>query len=158
MDKVLVRQQHWRSALLNWAQEVRGQPYVWGKTDCAALMRTALHLQFGIDLFAALPQWHSARSAVRIWSELFRDTRGGYAAILERMGATEIRGRKRGRWPMGTILIGHEDTGLLPAFGIYVDPIVVQSDEEHGVQWSDPTTVEQLESAWLFDCVVMSYG
>lgn len=131
---------------------------MWGVTDCAALIRTALHLQFGMDLFAALPQWHSARSAVHIWGALCRKVDGGYADIFAGMGAVEIRGRKRGRWPMGSILIGREDAGLLPAFGIYIDSFVVESDLPHGVQWVDPTKSDVPESVWLFERVVMCYG
>ena len=150
----LSRQQQWRPALLAWAAEVRGQPFVWGTTDCAALVRTALHLQFGMDVFARLPRWATAYQAARAWDAFCS---GGYAATFEQMGAREIRGRRRGRWPMGSILIGREDVGRLPAFGVYVQPVVVQSDQEHGVQWSDPTTADALESAWLFERVV-SYG
>lgn len=150
---MIYRQHLWRSALLAWAKEVRGRPYVWGQTDCGALVRTALHLQFGVDVFAGLAQWATARQAAHVWGGLCRAVGGSYAKLFAGMGAVEVRGRKRGRWPMGAILIGREDAGLLPAFGIYVAPIVVQSDQENGVQWSDPTTANTLESAWLFERV-----
>lgn len=156
MMALLARQRYWRPALLAWARAVRGLPYVWGKTDCGALVCTALRLQFDMDLFASLPPWSSARSALRAWGTLLKEA-GGYAALLSRMGATEVRGRTRGRWPMGTILISREDVQPLPALGVYVEPIVVQSDREHGVQWSDPTTAD-IESAWLFECVAVNYG
>ena len=156
MSTLVVRQRSWRPALLAWAIEVRGQPYIWGETDCGALVCKALRLQFGVDLFASLPPWSSARSALRAWGALLKEA-GGYATLLSRMGATEVRGRVRGRWPMGTILISREDAGPLPALGIYVDPIVVQSDQECGVQWSDPSTAD-IESAWLFERVVLNHG
>ncbi len=81
---------------------------------------------------------------------------GSYADLLVRMGATEVVGRTRGCWPMGSLLISKEDATPLPALGIYIEPIVVQSAPAHGVQWTDPTTVD-VESAWLLEQVV-SYG
>ena len=150
---VIYRQRDWCSALLGWAKEIRGRPYVWGDTDCGALVRTALHLQCGVDVFAGLPGWVTARQAAHVWGRLCREAGGGYGKLFASMGAVEVRGRKRGRWPMGAILVGREDAGVLPAFGIYVSPIVVQSDMDNGVQWSDPTTADALESAWLFERV-----
>ena len=126
---------------------VRTLPYVWGRTDCGSLVREAMLVQFGEDLLPALPQWLSTPQAARTWEAILRD--GGIEALLKRLGAVAVVGRRR-TWPMGTVLVTYEDLSNLPALGVYIGPILVQSDQEHGVMWADPKELIP-DSAWLLE-------
>ena len=151
----VLRQKYWRGDLVTWAANVRHQPYVWGETDCVALMRTALQVQFGTDLFPTIPQWTSAKTALRIWAKIIKD--GGFEAMFTALGGRRLVPRSHGCWPMGSILGATEDVGDLPAFGVVVEPITVQSDQEHGVVWTYPQA-DEVESAWLFERAVITHG
>ena len=145
----MVRQRYWRRELVEWAACVKDQSYRWGETDCLALVREALHVQFGEDLFPAIPHWFGPAGALRMWVALREH--GGYKALFTSLGAVEVPPRQHPCWPMGSILVGEDegDTGF-PAFGIYVEPITVQSDQQHGVCWAYPQ-VNEVQSAWLFE-------
>jgi hypothetical protein len=60
------RVRYWETALVRWAREQAGRPYVWGVTDCATLARAALAVVFGRDVAPGLPVWKSQASASRI--------------------------------------------------------------------------------------------
>lgn len=143
----LFRRRDWRPRLVEWAQQVRGLPYVWGRTDCGSLVREAMIIQFGEDIVPTLPHWTSAFQANRLWATTLQEG-GGVESLMEQLGAVEVTGQQYG-WPMGTIIITSEDSGL-PALGVYIGPIIVQSDQEHGVVWCDPTELK-LESAWILE-------
>jgi len=146
---MLMRQRYWRRELVEWAASVKDQPYVWGETDCIALVRRALQIQFGEDLFPVLPMWSSPQDALRMWSGVKAD--GGYEALFTTMGAMLVSPRSQPSWPMGSILVGEDEegTGFL-AFGIYVEPITVQSDEKNGVCWAY-VQPDEVRSVWLFE-------
>lgn len=74
----------WRTQLARWAQAQPGRPFVWGETDCAALVRQGLELVFGHDLWPETPYWHSAREAKKT-----HKTTGGMVAALQRLGAQQ---------------------------------------------------------------------
>ena len=142
----------WRRELVAWAREVRGLPYIWGKTDCAALIRDALRIQFGTDLFGNLPTWTTVRQAQEVWAAFLTTSGVSYETLFLAMGGKLVQGVGRRRWPDGSILVGNEDRGPFPAFAVYVSPVVVQSDRQHGVQWSDPASVKpNIAAAWLFE-------
>jgi len=154
-ESTVLRQRYWRGDLVAWAADVRYQPYVWGETDCVALIRAALKVQFGVDLFPTISQWTSAKTALRVWARVLKD--GGFEAMFTALGAKRLEPRLRGCWPMGTILAATEDVGGLPAFGVVVEPITVQSDQEHGVVWAFPQA-DEVESAWYFERAVIAHG
>lgn len=59
----------WRARLHAWSQTVKGQPFAWGKTDCATLVRQALFEMFGAEVVPQLPRWDSATAALRVLRE-----------------------------------------------------------------------------------------
>lgn len=135
----------WRSLLITAAQKVRGQPYVWGTTDCVSLTRALLAEQFGQDVFPELPQLMSVRDAIRLHREV------GFTELFAARGARELPRRINPRYPMGAILVTREASGL-PGFGTYVEPILVQSELVRGTHWINPASVHAaIESAWLLE-------
>lgn len=75
---------NWRSALVAFADEVTGRPFVWGETDCAMLAMRTLAVLFGFDVLAHIPRWHDARSALRVWNEV-----GPVAKVLSTLSAPQ---------------------------------------------------------------------
>lgn len=76
---------HWHRALVAWAESLRGAPYVWGRTDCAALVRGAWTVIFGGDPWAALPRWRTPRGALRVLAR-----GGGIDVLLTQVGAQSV--------------------------------------------------------------------
>jgi hypothetical protein len=73
----------WRLRLLTWAESVRGLPFEWGRTDCAALTRAALTMCFGRDVAPEVPMWRTAQQAAVVLARY-----GGVPGVLEGLGAT----------------------------------------------------------------------
>lgn len=136
----LQRRPDWRAVLHEWARTVQGKPYVWGETDCVSLTRNLLAQLFGEDLFPTIPQLHSFREAVKLFRRI------DFNEVLQNVGARQLPPRVAVSWPHGTLLVGIEPSGL-PAFSVFVEPFVVQSAADVGVQWSEPGTFI-VRSAW----------
>ncbi len=151
------RQRTWRTDLLVWAGDVREQPYSWGHTDCAALAVAALVVQFGEAAVrgAGIPgAWLTLRLAAEAWQRVLLG--GGLAAFMPQWGARELALEHRTYWPMGSILLlGEEevDGRQWPAFGVYVEPVVVGCSQGTGVQWMKADSA-QPKRAWLFEQLV----
>lgn len=141
-----------------WALAVRGEEYEWGRTDCAALSRMALQIQFGEDILPEVPWWTSARTARVVWMPYQKD--GGLIGLLHCIGAHPLQLRPQGMgYPIGSILLLRKeqdfDDMFFPAFGISLGEFVVESDPEKGVYWSPPLDVE---SAWFVECAEVANG
>jgi len=75
---------NWRSRLIDWGLSLQGQPFAWGKTDCATLAREALRQCFGRDVAPYLGEWTTARQAqARLTKYPFREQ-------LEALKAEEV--------------------------------------------------------------------
>lgn len=60
------RRPDWEVRLARWATLRNGEPFVWGRTDCAMLCFEALEAITGADVCSRyLGQWHSRSSALR---------------------------------------------------------------------------------------------
>lgn len=70
-----VRLRNWDTELNKWAERMQGQPFVWGLSDCASLVRDACHLMYGREIFD-LPWWKTQ-------DEMVEAVRDGVTAILE---------------------------------------------------------------------------
>lgn len=46
------RIRHWDIALMEYAMKVRGEPFAWGRTNCAALVAASVDVMTGSGLFA----------------------------------------------------------------------------------------------------------
>ncbi len=157
MSRPAYRRRTWRTDLLVWAGDVREQPYSWGRTDCGALAVAALVVQFGEAAVraAGIPgAWLTLSLAAKAWQGVLLG--GGLVATMPQWGAQELALEHRARWPMGSILLlGRDevDGRQWPAFGIYVEPVVVGCSQGTGVQWMVPESV-QPERAWLFEQLI----
>ncbi len=54
----------WDVDLLEWAGSLIGEPFKWGRTDCASIVIQAQRLIYGSDVFH-LPKWKSKAKALR---------------------------------------------------------------------------------------------
>lgn len=61
----MMRHKDWEALLAEWAHEVRGQPFEWGRTDCASLMREGLRRISGVDPVPEM-SWGSLKTGQRI--------------------------------------------------------------------------------------------
>lgn len=78
----MIRLRDWRRRLTTWASQQVGLPFVWGETDCASLVRSALTEMYGADVFPHLPKWTTAREALAVLQ-----AHGSVEAILLNAGA-----------------------------------------------------------------------
>lgn len=121
------RHPQWRTRLLAWADGVRGQPYAWGRTDCASLARAALDEMFCRSVTAHIPRWTSKRTALRALADV-----GGIDTALRGLGA-ELVTLPFAR--AGDIIVTTDPDDPEHGVLVYVDPWCVGSSGETGVQW-----------------------
>jgi hypothetical protein len=76
---------NWDRELVEWAGAVVGEPFVWGRTDCASLVRRAHQLMLDYDVFADIPTYDSEIGAARAKIE-----HGGVTEAMEARGATRF--------------------------------------------------------------------
>lgn len=82
----MARVLNWDVRLVEFAREVRGQPYVWGETDCATLVRRALTVMHGEDpLPDDVGAWTTRIGALRVAG------RTDVEDALYRAGGWEVR-------------------------------------------------------------------
>jgi len=108
-----MRVRNWDVALILWAETVRGLPFQWGATDCGSLVRDAMEVMYGRDLWPDVPRWDTLRAAVQI-----QGTTGGVAAQLALLGAVEV---EYGYVQQGdVILLPCAEGDSIPSVGIRV--------------------------------------
>lgn len=121
---------NWDRRLVEWAESVRGRPFVWGETDCATLVRGAVEAMYGPAFLAgiAVPEYGTQVGAERAW-----DQTGGTAAVLVLLGAQELPDGERQRGDVLLVAPGAlEDTQFESAFvvvgremvGVFVGEVV----------------------------------
>lgn len=91
------RQPNYSIDLVDWAERMRGQEFVWGTTDCASLVRAALAIVYGEDVDPEAPVYFSEEEA-RQDVELGWSVRG---RLLE-LGAKEV---ERSRVSVGDVVV-----------------------------------------------------
>src|SRR3954463_271066 len=68
---VVFRRKEWRSMLRTFAEGSVGQPFVWGSTDGAALVRAALLVMFTDAIEPVLPPtWTTLNEAAQVFDDL----------------------------------------------------------------------------------------
>ncbi|KKN44563.1 hypothetical protein LCGC14_0691670 [marine sediment metagenome] len=124
---ILPRVLDWRSRLVPWAEGLRGEPYEWGLTDCGKIACAALAEMFGQDI-AALPPYTTAAEAVRVLSAA-----GGAGGIMQRLGAEPVTSM----FLQSGAIVVDPDKGdeHFPGIYVYVEPILITSHLETGVEW-----------------------
>lgn len=78
-----MRIRNWDVALITWATSVIGQPFKWGQTDCASLVRTACEVMYAADLFPDVGRYDTHAGAMRALAYT-----GGVRQSLRLVGAT----------------------------------------------------------------------
>lgn len=118
-----MRVPNWDVLLFRWSVSVVGQPYEWGRTDCASLVRQAMTIVYGSDPFDVRP-WSTKRQAL---------TR------LKAVGSVEDALRAAGMVPValrhaqgGDVLCEAVSDGY-GACGVVVGRVVVWATQEDGV-------------------------
>jgi hypothetical protein len=81
----MLRIRNWDVELAIWAAQQIGKPFVWGETDCGALVRVAHRVMYNEDLWPQLPPYRSRFGALRVLA------RGSVRERLLASGATEYR-------------------------------------------------------------------
>jgi hypothetical protein len=122
------RKPNWDNELSRFARRVVGEPYVWGRTDCATIVRYALRVIYGDQLELYWPeQWTGRIEAARA----FHDMGGDWYKAFRRIGFSPV---DRGKWPQGAVVtksvVGRRPLGML---GIVTMRQVLTSYEGSGV-------------------------
>ena len=120
------RVRNWRTRLIAWSTAQVGRPFVWGETDCAALVRAALTECFDRDVVPEVPSWHSKKEALRVLRA--HDP----VKTLEALGATRTTiGFARGGDIVSMRAEADEVGGV--ALGVWVDGFCLVPSVKHGV-------------------------
>jgi len=85
----MTRQPNWWVKLGELANEVVGQPFEWGKTDCVTIARRALEAQFGEDPIKETANYTTRGGATRAFNRL-----GSLGDLAIKAGAREIPVRR----------------------------------------------------------------
>lgn len=139
----LGRRARWEIHLVAFANGHLGRPYVWGETDCAALVRGAVAEMFDPSPLADVPAYATLAEAVRALQVV-----GDVVAYLEARGATAV--------PVAfaqagdVVLLPGDDGDGLPRLGIVVDgrAKLLTSHPEHGVEVVPLRVLPEGCSAW----------
>jgi len=115
--------------LVEWQTSVLGRPFEWGRTDCGALVWSALEAIYPEDdvpLPPGIRPWRSEPAALRLFARV-----GGVAGALRAGGAETV--------PLafaqnGDIIIAAGPEGGVPGAAIVVGPGYVVANRERGVE------------------------
>jgi hypothetical protein len=82
---ILERVENWDRRLVEFVRLMNGQPFEWGRTDCATLVRRGLKTEFGEDVWKGhVGTWKTKRGALGV------SGRTDYEDALRASGATEV--------------------------------------------------------------------
>lgn len=146
MPALGLRQRHWETRLVAWADTVLGKPYVWGETDCLSLAATAVREITGTPL--PVPSYRSALAArqevARVLEE--HETIG---AALQHHGARWIGSAA---WAQPGDLLVWEPTAEwpFPEVAVVVGVHIVTADEHRGVVREPLTRVVRDDDASVY--------
>lgn len=125
------RQDHWNHKLVEWAEAIRGRPYVWGQYDCVTLALVAVGIITGVapaPLAAGLRPYRTEFGALRAMLLYGKDAAGFFADV----GLQRVDGGIRFA-QSGDLLIVHWPLQL-PSVGVVVSRHVLESNEAAGVE------------------------
>lgn len=123
-----MRHSDWDLRLNSMKEKVLGEPFEWGRTDCATLVVRALEAMYPPDdvpLPAERPSYGDESGALRAHAAT-----GGVSDVLRAQGAEEV--------PLnfarqGDVLIGVDEAGGVPGAAIVVENRYLVASEEEGV-------------------------
>lgn len=117
---------NWRVALVEYAERMRGRPYVWGDTDCAALAADCVLICSGVDIVDEIGRWVGPREALRRAATLTDPSQP-----LVDHGALSV---PQSRVQTGDVVVWPETHGRLPRYGVILPCVrVLTSGPETGV-------------------------
>ena len=123
-----MRRRNWDVRLFAWADRMVGRPFVWGKTDCGYIIRTAHEVMHGEDVFG-WPKYASKRGAVSARKKV------GDIPNALRKACTEV-GRRfarsgdivlikhEGEYGMG-VVVGSNVVGTYPGERVHLVPLPI---------------------------------
>ncbi len=114
---------NWDSKLIEFAEEVRGNEYEWGETDCAKIVLMAIDTMYDNSPQEKLPSWTTEIGAKRALSKL-----GGVRGGLLKLGASQVA---HGFEQTGDIIVKYEDG--FPTLGVILSDGILMSTHEDGV-------------------------
>lgn len=120
------RVRNWDVRLVEWQGRVLGEPFEWGRTDCASLVVGALEAMYDeLPLEGPVPEYEGERDAV-----LAHKATGGVAEALAEGGADRV---DLNFARQGDVLIGLPEQGGLPGAAVVVESSYVMASEDLGV-------------------------
>lgn len=122
------RRPDWDVRLVRLQDDVLGEPFRWGETDCASIVRRALAAMYPegeVPLPSAPPEYEDRRGAGRAYVES-----GGVAAMLEAGGAERV---DLNFARQGDVLVGLAEQGGFPGGAVVVEEHFLVASEEEGV-------------------------
>lgn len=131
------RVRNWDVALVAWANAQAGEPYRWGATDCASLVRQAATILFGRDPWPDV-RYDTALDAARVLV-----ARGPVSAHLEAIGARPVAPRFA---QSGDVLILPDDAQR-ELVSLVVADAILEATPERGVQLL-PRRIPPAAIAW----------
>ncbi len=133
----LERVENWDRRLVEFTNEVNGQAFEWGTTDCASLVRRGLSLMFGRDVWKKhVGEWKTKRGALGV------SGRTDYEDALRASGAVEMGIHYA--WS-GDVALGpsEDDHGMLQIGLLVPTRKILTSTPEVGVAIADKLRVEE---------------
>jgi len=116
-----LRAMTWDTNLVLYVDSIVGQPFEWGRTDCATIVREALRSMYGKDMLG-IGTWTTKTGATRMLKKI-----GSYNDALAGAGAHEVPIRFRQRGDVA-ILPGGDCDGF-PGLGVVVRAGVLTVDD-----------------------------
>lgn len=127
MTETRTRVRNWDIRLVEWCDDVQGEPFEWGATDCASLVAGALEAMYDQDLVGdTLPSYDSEEEA----REAHEDT-GGPSTVLRALGCEEIALNFARQ---GDVIIGVGEEAGMEGCAVVVASEFVVASEKRGVE------------------------
>lgn len=128
---------NWDRRLVEFANEVRDQPFEWGQTDCASLVRRGLQAVFGEDVWKGhVGEWKTKRGALTVSGKT------DYEDALLASGAVEMGFHYA--WA-GDVALGvkEDQHGMIPIALLVPTRKVITSTPRTGVVIVDKLMLEE---------------
>lgn len=120
----MMRVRNWDVRLVEWANDLVGQEYDWGRTDCGSLVERAHRLMFGKQIFPGM-KYSTKREAVAIHART-----GGVEGVLRKAGAVEI---ERNFVQQGDVFVEPDGDGM-PSCAVVIAGGLLMTSPTDGVQ------------------------
>jgi len=119
----LIRTVCWDADLVIYVKSVIDEPFEWGRTDCATLVRHALKAMYGKDVLRGVGSWRTLAEARRAVKRI-----GPYETFFKSKGCEEWSPAYRQRGDVAILPSGGDRDGL-PGLGVVVRGGVLTVDD-----------------------------